>query len=220
MPEILYFNGRRVALGEDLEPVVLFDQAKPGEKVTVAVKLLHTVDTKTFRGATLRIDFAQGRPNPVDLSQEFLSAALLIPTLAPDDPSQSLKLNTAIAAVDLAALDSHNQGGFDSSLKIAQTKLEALEPLLDRVTYHLDGNAHIDAAWLWPWTETVDVVKRTFSTALQLMYEYPNYGLHAVGRGLQRVDGREVSRHERRDRQTHQGRPLGDRGWHVGRTWI
>ena len=54
MPEILYFNGRRVALGEDLEPVVLFDQAKPGEKVTVAVKLLHTVDTKTFRGATLR----------------------------------------------------------------------------------------------------------------------------------------------------------------------
>jgi len=44
MPEILYFNGRRVALGDDLEPVVLIDGAKPGEKVTVAVKLLHTVD--------------------------------------------------------------------------------------------------------------------------------------------------------------------------------
>ena len=27
MPEILYFNGRRVALGDDLEPVVLFDSA-------------------------------------------------------------------------------------------------------------------------------------------------------------------------------------------------
>jgi hypothetical protein len=48
MPEILYFNGRRVAMGDDLEPVVLFDQAKPGDKVTVAVKLLHTVDVKTF----------------------------------------------------------------------------------------------------------------------------------------------------------------------------
>ncbi|WP_158747928.1 glycoside hydrolase family 38 C-terminal domain-containing protein, partial [Acidobacterium sp. S8] len=35
--------------------------------------------------------------------------------------------------------------------------------------------SHIDAAWLWPWTETVDVVKRTFSTALQLMNEYPDY---------------------------------------------
>ncbi len=48
MPEILYFNGRRVAMGDDLEPVVLFDDAKPGDKVTVAVKLLHTVDTKTL----------------------------------------------------------------------------------------------------------------------------------------------------------------------------
>ena len=48
MPEILYFNGRRVAMGDDLEPIVLFDTAKPGEKVTVAVKLLHTVDKKTF----------------------------------------------------------------------------------------------------------------------------------------------------------------------------
>ena len=34
MPEIIYFNGRRVALGDDLEPVVLFDDAKPGDKVT------------------------------------------------------------------------------------------------------------------------------------------------------------------------------------------
>ena len=67
MPEILYFNGRRVALGDDLEPVILFDNAKPGDKVTVAVKLLHTVDTKSIRGATLRIEFPESRPNPDDL---------------------------------------------------------------------------------------------------------------------------------------------------------
>ena len=36
MPEILYFNGRRVALGEDLEQVELFHDAKPGEKILVA----------------------------------------------------------------------------------------------------------------------------------------------------------------------------------------
>jgi alpha-mannosidase len=46
---------------------------------------------------------------------------------------------------------------------------------LQQATLHLTGNSHIDAAWLWPWTETVDVVKRTFGTALQLMYEYPEY---------------------------------------------
>jgi alpha-mannosidase len=85
MPEILYFNGRRVAMGDDLEPVVLFDNAKPGDKVTVAVKLLHTVDDKNFRGATLKIDFPESRPNPEDLREEFLSAALLVPALAPGD---------------------------------------------------------------------------------------------------------------------------------------
>ena len=175
MPEILYFNGRRVALGDDLEPVVLFDNAKPGDKVTVAVKLLHTVDTKSIRGATLKIDFPEGRPNLDDLRTEFLSAALLIPSLAPHDASQMDTLNGAIAAVDVKALDAKDQKAFDESLKAAHSKLEALLPLMQTATWHLTGNSHIDAAWLWPWTETVDVVKRTFGTALQLMYEYPQY---------------------------------------------
>ena len=181
MPQILYFNGRRVALGDDLEPIVLFDDAKPGDKVVVAVKLLHTVDTKTFRGATLRIDFPEDRPNPVDLCDEFLSAAALVPSLAPGDTAKPgdaasmATLNSAIHTVDIAALDSRDQAKFDASLKAAHAKLEALKPLLQQATFHLTGNAHIDAAWLWPWTETVDVVKRTFGTALQLMYEYPGY---------------------------------------------
>jgi len=175
MPTILYFNGRRVAMGDDLEPVVLFDQAKPGDKVTVAVKLLHTVDEKTIRGATLRIDFPESRPNPNDLLTEFLSATILVPSLAPGDAAPMTTLNGAVTSVDLKALDAHDQGKFDASLKASHAKLEALLPLMQTGTWHLTGNSHIDAAWLWPWTETVDVVKRTFGTALQLMYEYPQY---------------------------------------------
>jgi alpha-mannosidase len=175
MPQILYFNGRRVALGDDLEPIVLLDEAKPGDKVVVAVKLLHTVDEKIFRGATMRIDFPTSRPDPAALRTEFFSAAQLVPSLAPGDSTKMTTLADAIEAVDLKALDAHDQGKFDASLTAAQNKLEALRPLLQQATFHLTGNSHIDAAWLWPWTETVDVVKRTFGTALQLMYEYPNY---------------------------------------------
>jgi alpha-mannosidase len=175
MPEILYFNGRRVALGDDLEPVVLFDSTKPGDKVTVAIKLLHTVDTKSITGGTVRVDFPESRPSPEDLRIEFLSAALLVPSLAPHDDSSMATLNSAIAAVDIKALDAHDQKAFDESLKTAHSKLEGLLPLMQTATWHLTGNSHIDAAWLWPWTETVDVVKRTFGTALQLMYEYPQY---------------------------------------------
>ncbi len=180
MPEIVYFNGRRVALGDDLEPIILFDKAKPGDKVTVAVKLLHTVDEKNFQNASLKIDYAEERPNPEDLREEFLVGALLVPSLAPKDEAQMKTLNDAITAVDIAALDAKdqtqtNQAKFDASLKAAHAKLEALLPLMQKGTWHLTGNSHIDAAWLWPWTETVDVVKRTFGTALQLMYEYPQY---------------------------------------------
>ena len=75
-------HGRRPGAGG------AFDNAKPGDKVTVAVKLLHTVDDKTFEGATLKIDFPESRPNPEDLREEFLSAALLVPALAPGDAAQ------------------------------------------------------------------------------------------------------------------------------------
>ena len=175
MPEIIYFNGRRVALGDDLEPIVLFDNAKPGDRVLVAVKLLATVDVKRFRGSPMKIDFSESRPNPEDERKEFLSAALLVPSLSKNVSADQATLDKAITSVDLKALDAANQQQFDASLKQAQSTLEALRPMMQEATLHLTGNSHIDAAWLWPWTETVDVVKRTFSTALQLMNEYPNY---------------------------------------------
>jgi alpha-mannosidase len=175
MPQIIYFNGRRVALGDDLEPIVLFDQAKPGDKVLIAVKLLHTVDTKTFDRATMKIDFASGRPNPSDLRTEFLSSAALLPSLSKNATQDLATLNQSITTVDLAALDAADQSKFDASLTESRQKLEPIKPVLQQATFHLTGNSHIDAAWLWPVTETVDVVKRTFSTALQLMNEYPDY---------------------------------------------
>jgi alpha-mannosidase len=175
MPEIIYFNGRRVAMGEDLEPIVLFDQAKPGAKVLVAVKLLHTVDRKYFAGANLRIEFTPSRPNPSQLLQEIESVAELIPSLGTDAQTTQHQLETAAAAIDLNALQHADQKTFDASLEKSQALLELLKPSLQGTSVRLTGNSHIDAAWLWPWTETVDVVRRTCSTALQLMDEYPRY---------------------------------------------
>ena len=175
IPQIIYFNGRRVAMGEDLEPIVLLDQAKPGDKVLVAVKLLQTVDKKQFGGADMRIDFSPKRPSPEDLRLEFLSGAFLVPFLGKDPSQEKATLETAIGAVNLKALDDADQEKFDASLRTAQSDLEPLRPAFQQATLHLTGNSHIDAAWLWPWTETVDVVRRTFGTALQLMNEYPKY---------------------------------------------
>jgi alpha-mannosidase len=175
MPQIIYFNGRRVAMGDDLEPVVLFDNAKPGDKVLVAVKLLHTVDKKTFAAADLKIDFASARPNPSDLVQEIESTAILTRNQRENSSDVQQELETAINDIDLVALRHADQGTFDASLRASQAALKKMEPLLQDTAVRLSGNSHIDAAWLWPWTETVDVVRRTFGTALQLMDEYPQY---------------------------------------------
>ncbi len=91
---------------------------------------------------------------------------------------------------------------FDTSLRDAETTLEALKPMMEQATLHLTGNSHIDAAWLWPWTETVDTVKNTFSTALQLMNEYPTYTYTQSARGLQRLDGAGLSGDRRTNQKT------------------
>ena len=174
-PEILYFNGRRVATGEDLESIILLDPVKPGDKVLVAVKLLQTVDKKHFEEATVRVDFAESRPSPLDLWQEIQSVAALIPSLGDQSRTVQEGLEKAAKAVDLGALHESKQQAFDASLNTAHAALLELKPALQATSVSLTGNAHIDAAWLWPWTETVDVVRRTFGTALQLMHEYPQY---------------------------------------------
>jgi hypothetical protein len=85
MPQILYFNGRRVAMGDDLEPIVLFDKAKPGDKVTVAVKLLHTVDKKTFAARRCGSSSPRGRPNPGGSAAGVSVGGAAVPSLAPGD---------------------------------------------------------------------------------------------------------------------------------------
>ncbi|MGA2906674.1 MAG: glycoside hydrolase family 38 C-terminal domain-containing protein [Terracidiphilus sp.] len=168
----VYCNGQRIAMGEDLEPIVLFSSAKPGERLLLAIRLERTVAPKRLNLMELHIDFAANRPDPSVLYTEFLSAAILIPSIS---PGSLAVLEKSIVSVDLKALDVGDQEAFDTSLGNARSDLEPIGKILNVATFHLTGNSHIDAAWLWPWTETVDVVRRTFGTAAQLMDEYPNY---------------------------------------------
>jgi len=184
VPEIVYLNGRRVALGSELEPVVLTDSAKPGERMLVAVKLLQTAGPKNFRRAVVRVEYAENRPSPSDFRSEVLSAEALIPTVSKNPGADQAIVEKAVAAVDVKALDSSAastsasgaaQAQFDASLRTAEQQLAALKPMLAQMSFHETGNSHIDAAWLWPRSETIDVVHRTFGTAAQLLNEYPKY---------------------------------------------
>jgi alpha-mannosidase len=177
-PQILYLDGRRIALGTDLEPEVLAESLQAGQSYTVAVKVLATNDDKSITAPGLWIRFAASRPNPTHLREECMGAAVLLPTLDhnPKELAEDLAVvEKAIAEIDTAALDQGRQEAFDASLRTADKTLSMLRPKLQTLTVDAVGHSHIDAAWRWPWTETVDVVKNTFGTALQLMTEYPGY---------------------------------------------
>ncbi len=176
LPQIVYLDGRRVALGSNLEPIILTQSAQPGQRFLIAVKLPASDGPKRFRAVRLQLQYADTRPNPGDLRLEALSAEVLIPSLSKDPSADQALLQKALASVDIQALDTPGAAGqqrFDASLRQAQQGMEALKPMLQQATFHETGNAHIDAAWLWPSTETVDVVRRTYGTAAQLLNEYP-----------------------------------------------
>ena len=48
-------------------------------------------------------------------------------------------------------------------------------PQSPQYRFHMIGNSHIDAPWLWPWQEAMSVVHRTFQSALDRMNEYPDF---------------------------------------------
>src|SRR3984957_435753 len=127
--QIVYFNGRRVALGTDLEPIMLFPDAHPGDKVLVAVKLSHSEVEKQFSGSELNIQFAANRPNPEDVREESVAASLLLPALGEGGSDTSQKLQSFIQNVSLSALSSSNQKAFDDSLLQAQEGLMTLRPI-------------------------------------------------------------------------------------------
>jgi alpha-mannosidase len=172
-PTIVYFNGRRVAMGDDLEPILLFENARPGDKVLVAVKVTRSIGPKRFQGAELRIERPSGSPTSETLWQELFSLAEIAPAFGSKADEVKQRMQTASADVDLHALQQGHKQAFDNSIAKAQSELAPLHEPVKNLTVQATGNSHIDAAWLWPWTETVDVVHRTFATALQLMDEYP-----------------------------------------------
>lgn len=178
VPEIVYLNGRRIALGTDLEPEVLESKLAGGENIAVAVKLLGTAEPKTLREPTLLVRFAAGRPEPTRLREEAESAAILLPTLDRDAKVLTADLGvleSALNGVDLQALERGEQGKFDASLVKAEGTLEPLRAKLATLSVAAVGNSHVDAAWKWTATETMEVVKNTFTSATQLMSEYPNF---------------------------------------------
>lgn len=57
-------------------------------------------------------------------------------------------------------------------------------PQAPQYHFHMIGNAHIDAPWLWPWGESMSLVLSTFRSALDRMNEDPDSPLPQARRSF------------------------------------
>jgi len=173
----VFVNGALVSRGNEdtLQPILLMENVRPGQVLLIAVRMEATEVESNFYRAALTIEPPASRPDPALLRMEILSARPLIAAYQDGKFQREQQLDAAEMAIDFSALDRGDQVVFDGSLRNAQAKLDALKPWLKQFSIRAVGNSHIDMAWLWPWTETVEVVRNTFQSALNLMREYPDF---------------------------------------------
>ncbi len=174
----MFSNGAVLYRGsaDDILPGLLTENAQPGQKFLVAARVVADDSVQCeFLHSELAIDAPPTRPDPALLRMEILSARPIIAAYEEGKAEHQQQLDAAVKAIDFSPLDRGDQAGFAASLQAARAKLEALKPWLRQFDIRLIGNSHIDMAWLWPWTETVEVVRNTFQSVLDLMREYPDF---------------------------------------------
>ncbi|MGA9968030.1 MAG: glycoside hydrolase family 38 C-terminal domain-containing protein [Terriglobales bacterium] len=173
----VFSNGSLVSRGDDdmQQPIPLTENAQPGQKFLIAVRIDAPDVEIEFHHAQLSIEPSANRPDPVMLRVEMLAARPMIAAYEQGRAERQQQLDAAVKAIDFSPLDNNDQAGFDASLRQAQDKLQSLNSWLKQFTIRAVGNSHIDMAWLWPWTETVEVVRNTFQSVLDLMREYPDF---------------------------------------------
>ena len=172
----VFLNGGLVAQGDGrtLDPILITNKAEPGQRIQIAIKTPFHEPAGRLLGARIAVDYP-GQPDPGFLRSEIQTAEAIISGFPDGKAGREQQLDKAVQAIDFAALDKGDQVTFARSLDAVANSLQPLNAWMKQFKVRLVGNAHIDMAWLWPWTETVEVVRDTFGTALQLMNEYPSF---------------------------------------------
>jgi len=174
----VFSNGSILYRGDDdnILPVLLTENAQPGQKFLIAARVVaDDTSNANFAQSEITIEPPKSRPSPALLRLQLLAARPIIAAYEEGKAEREKQLDAAAAAIDFAPLAKNDQAAFDASLRAAQSELETLKPWMQQFTIRLVGNSHIDMAWLWPWTETVEVVRNTFQSVLDLMREYPDF---------------------------------------------
>ncbi len=175
---------------------LLTDNAKPGEKFTIAIRAINTGGPLRLITAKIQSDEAKALRTTVDnLSLSFRVGQKLLSfdtyqtssnqrvdpgtDKSTMDRPEKRKLNELLQSLatklDLKALSNGPLEKFEASAADIRKGLKPIADYAKRFTLYFDANAHIDAAWLWRDLETVEVCKNTFNSVFNMMAARPDF---------------------------------------------
>jgi alpha-mannosidase len=164
------------------ESLLLTEDADGGETYDLLVEagtttLWGNLDVEEFVLQAAEV-YAE-RPEVADLHRHVSVCNDLREHVDEDSPNRGRLLNALVEASHAFPFDAESEAEFAAG---AEAALEPLREVESELTSDLTGqqltavgHAHIDLAWLWPWSETVRKCGRSFSNVLRLMDEYDDF---------------------------------------------
>ncbi|MBI3586120.1 MAG: alpha-mannosidase [Ignavibacteriales bacterium] len=170
--------------------------AKPGEKILIAIKAINTGGPLRLISAEIQSEDAKSHVQSIKnfslgllVGQKLLSFDTYQTSSnkrvdpgtdkSAMDKAEKTRLNELLqslaAQLDLNSLRAGHMEQFNASLEKIRAQLKPVADYVKRFTLYFDANAHIDAAWLWRDKETIEVCKNTFSSVMNMMDARPDF---------------------------------------------
>jgi len=151
--------------------IVLTQKATPGDTHVVAIRTFILLPiSKGARAGIPKIDLAYEAVERIAFEIDSFCVELSFATVLPG--GRDLVRRVA-KEFDTGAI-SKGPNAVLKEIEAARSKLSALSKSAKQFKVHLIAHAHIDMNWLWPWQDTVRIVRRDFSTITSLMDKYPD----------------------------------------------
>lgn len=186
----MWIDGRSEGYFPFDKEFVLTNDAKPGMRFVVAIKAVNGGANLHLLGAELRdeefstlSDTLRDLALSLRVGQKLLSFdtyrtnshVRVDPHIDKSHMNRSEKtdlnnlLQSLAGRIDLNALRNGDVDGFMRSVNIIRPLLKPISDFAKQYTLYFVSNAHIDAAWLWRYRETIDICERTFGSVLHMM---------------------------------------------------
>lgn len=176
----IYINGELVYAVDywadtKVVPIPLTNSVRGNEVYDVVIHCRKGDGFGYFHDADLRISAVEEWFYTLDTFSEELRFVLFMLQNGDTEEAGLIEaVKDSLEAFPYSALKDDSWEELNYSILAVREKLRSFEPYAKRYRIYLVGHAHIDMNWLWPWKETVDLIRRDFESVNAIMEEFPD----------------------------------------------